>query len=172
MAFQAVVYIFTYFALLPTYNKLGARYALSPSSTSLLVMLLSVTLLIAGSIFLGLSATPPHFVAATCIYTLGAGMPAVMQAYIANLVQKSSLGRLLAIVSLFQVGGKMAASALGPIIINAGIDSGNDNLKGAVFFFAAIVFACSASALGVVALRAGVTTDRAEDMGVVDDNDA
>ena len=169
MAIQAVVYIFTYFVLLPTYNKIGARYGFSPSSTSLLIMLLSVTLLIAGSIFLGLSATAPHFIAATCMYTLGAGMPVVMQTYIANLVQKSSLGRLLAIVSLFQVGGKIAASGLGPIIINAGIDSGNENLKGAIFFFAAIVFAFSASALGMVALRAGVTKSQVEDRGVVGD---
>ena len=112
---------------------------------------------------MGLSATASHFLIATCIYTLGAGMPAVMQAYIANLVQKRSLGRLLATVSLFQVGGKIASSALGPIIINAGIDSDDERLKGAIFFFAAIVFALSASALGLVALRAGVTKGPAED---------
>ncbi|EME48155.1 hypothetical protein DOTSEDRAFT_69931 [Dothistroma septosporum NZE10] len=39
MAIQAVIYIFTYFILLPTYNKLGARYGFSPSSTSLTIML-------------------------------------------------------------------------------------------------------------------------------------
>ncbi|EME48156.1 hypothetical protein DOTSEDRAFT_21864 [Dothistroma septosporum NZE10] len=93
-------------------------------------------------------------------------MPAVMQAYIANLICKASLGRLLAIVSLFQVGGKIAASALGPVIINAGIDSGREELKGAIFFFAAVVFVASAVALGIVALRAVVRRVPEEAVGL------
>lgn len=154
MAFQALIYIFVYFILLPLYTKIGSYCSISPPSTSLLVMLLSVIFLSTGSTLLGLSTNAYNFIAATCVYTLGAGMPSVMQAYIASLVEKSALGRLLAIISLFQVGGKLTASAVGPVIINAGIDSGNERLKGAIFFFAAVVFLFAASGLGVVALRA------------------
>lgn len=168
MAIQAVVYILTYFVLLPGYNRLGARMGFTTSSTSLIIMLLSLAFLEAGSVFLGLSATAAQFIAATCIYTLGAGLPAVIQTYIANLVEKSGLGKVLAMISLFQVAGKVASSGIGPVIISAGIDSGNEQLKGALFLFAALVLLLSGVCLGIVVSRVGIQKHDPEDYSTVD----
>ncbi|CAK4031165.1 MFS general substrate transporter [Lecanosticta acicola] len=169
MAIQAIVYILLYFLLLPACNRLGIRLGYTKSSTSLIIMLLCLVFLEVGSVLLGLSATAVQFIGATCVYTLGAGLPAVVQTYIANLVDKTGLGKVLAIVSLFQVAGKIASSGTGPVIIAAGIDSGNEQLKGALFFFAALVLLFAAASLGIVVFRAGIA--KAEPDGTTENDD-
>lgn len=154
MTVQAIVYVFTYFILLPRSNRLGTRLGFSSSSTALAIMLTCVAFLESGSLLMGLSTSPAQFIGPVCLFALGAGLPSVIQTYIANLVDNASVGRLLAVISLFSVAGKGCATGIGPAIINAGIDSDDERLKGSIFFLAAAVFLLAGLALSIVALRA------------------
>lgn len=120
-------------------------------------MLMSSFILVLGSTLLGLSYTRASFVTAVAIYTLGTGLPVVMQAYISNLVDKGRLARVLSALSMFAVAGKLAATSLGPYIFKLGIDSGKEGLRGFLFFFCAALFLGSIVTVSVVALRARET---------------
>ena len=116
-------------------------------------MVLSSLILITGAILLGLSPTGTAFVIAVVFYTLGAGLPVILQAYIAGLVGQDQVARVLATLSTFAVAGKLAAVSLGPAVFNVGVASDIEALKGLLFFFCALLFVGSITAVGMVASR-------------------
>ena len=114
----------------------------------------SLLVLITGSILLGFSATPIIFFAAMALYTLGSGFQVSTQAYIAGLVDKQRLARILATLSISAAGGKFVASIIFPQIFAAGIESGVEVLKGLPFFVSAGLFVIAGASLSVVVGRA------------------
>lgn len=152
---QALVYCVNYFVLLPGYTFIGGFFRLSSSTISLLIMLGSCLVLIIGSILLGLSATGVTFILAMAVYTLGTGLPTVTQAYISNLVDKDNVASVLAALSTFAIAGKLAATSFGPYIFGLGISSGEDKLKGLLFYFCAILFMGATITISFVVRRRG-----------------
>lgn len=76
-----------------------------------------------------------------------------MQSYISNLVDTKRVGRVLSALSVVSVVGKLLATSLGPFIFGVGIRSGNEEWKGLLFFFSAILFVVAGIATGLVAMR-------------------
>ena len=153
---QAVIFIINYVVLLPSYSRLGQRFAyLSSSHTSLAIMLFSALLLFCGSIAIGFSATVPEFFLGLIVYTLGGGLSIAIQVYVSNLVNKSKLVRTLASLSVATIGGKLLASVLFPMVFAAGLNDGRDWMKGLPMFVSAGLFAVAALAIVAVAVATG-----------------
>lgn len=153
ISLQAIVYTINYLILLPGYTRIGSYLELCSSTTSFSTMILSSLILITGSICLGLSTTGRAFVIAVAFYTLGAGLPVIIQAYIANHVGKDQTARVLATLSTFAVARKLAAVSLGPAVFNAGVASDFEELQGLLFFFCAILFLGAVVAVAIIASR-------------------
>lgn len=116
-------------------------------------MLWQALILTVGATLIGLSDSKIYFFLAMSIYTLGTGLPTVMQAYISNLVDKHHIGRVLSALSVFAVAGKLLATSLGPYIFGYGIQSESEIMKGFLFFLCGVLFVVSGITVGLVALR-------------------
>ena len=160
---QAVLTLVNFSFLLPAYTRLGKSYLGSETATFLTIMIFSSLVLIAGSILLGASATITTFLAALVIYVLGEGLPVATQAYIASLIEKRKLARVLSVLSIATTGGKMVASGIFPKVLGWGLDSGVEILKGLPFFESAVLFLIAAGAIGAVGWRERKSNGKEED---------
>lgn len=157
MTGQAFIYCLVYFVFLPSAQRSSLRRGQSDGQAAFRSMLISVLFLLVGAISLGLSVNPAQFIAAMCIYTLGAGLPTLTHTYIANLrAHARALGNLLSFITYFQVVGKIMAVTLGPWLINKGIDTDNRHLTGVVFFVAAGAVCLAAAMLVLVRVEPGL----------------
>jgi len=87
------------------------------------------------------------------IYLFGEGLPSATQAYIVSLVEKSKVARVLAMLSMASIFGKLAASLLFPKMLALGLDAHVDFLVGLPLFVSAGMFVISAVCVTAVGLR-------------------
>jgi hypothetical protein len=98
----------------PAYNRIGSIYLGSAAYTSFAIMVGSSIVLCAGAVAVGLSSTSAAFLIGMVIYTLGEGTTVAMQAYIASVIGKSFLARVMAALSIAAAGGNAIASGFIP----------------------------------------------------------
>ena len=103
-------------------------------------MSVSCLVLMAGSIVIGFSNSTVIFFLGTILYTLGEGVPVATQAYVASRIGKSRTARVMAMLSIATIIGKITASWLFPKLLAAGLDSHIDKLIGLPFFVSAALF--------------------------------
>jgi hypothetical protein len=139
--------------LLPTYNRLGSTYLGSAAYASFAIMIGSSIVLCGGAVLIGLSSTSAAFLAGMVIYTLGEGISVATQAYIASVIDKSHLARVMAVLSIAAAGGKAIASGLFPQVLALGLDTHVEELVGLPFFVAAGLFVIAGGCVVVVGLR-------------------
>ena len=139
--------------LLPFLNQLAAIHFASPTTGHFAIMAASAILLTLGSICIGFSATPLTFIAAVILYLFGEGLPTATQAFIVTLLEKDKVARVMAVLSMASIGGKLLASLLFPKVLALGLDSGVEALVGMPFFVSAGLFVGAAACVGVVGVR-------------------
>lgn len=141
--------------VLPFLTRLANSHFRSPSTGQFTLMLASALLLILGATAIGLSATPPLFIASVIFYLLGEGLPTATQAFIVTLLPKTKVARVMALLSMASIGGKLLASLLFPKVLAIGLDSGVEVLVGLPFFASAGAFVGAAGCVAVVGWRVG-----------------
>ncbi|MCJ1231381.1 hypothetical protein MMC12_008058 [Toensbergia leucococca] len=153
---QAAITMVNYALLLPFYIRFNTQHlGFSSARTSLIIMLFSTLLLIAGSIVIGFSRTVPIFFLGLVVYTLGGGLSVATQVYISSLTDKDKLARTLAGLSVATIGGKLLASGLFSKILAAGLDDGREWMKGLPLFMSACLFILAGLAIIIVSIRTG-----------------
>ncbi|KAI0202877.1 major facilitator superfamily domain-containing protein [Astrocystis sublimbata] len=110
---RAIVSSILFFVLLPlassyASNKLGA----SPSSQDLTLSTISAILLCIGSVIMALSPSLTTLVAGFSIMTLGSGASISLRAFLSSRVDKSSSGRLFAIIAATSTIGNLVGMPL------------------------------------------------------------
>ncbi len=150
---QAVVMLLNFGLLLPAYNRLGTQYFDSAAYSSFAIMIGSSVVLSGGAVLVGLSSTSAAFMTGMVIYTLGEGINVATQAYIASVISKTYLARVLAVLSIAAAGGKAIASAVFPQVLAIGLDTHIPELIGLPFFVAAGLFVLAGACVIVVRLR-------------------
>ena len=150
---QAVVMLVNFGLLLPTYNRLGTQYFGSAAYASFAIMIGSSIVLCGGAVLVGLSSTSAAFMIGMVTYTLGEGINVATQAYIASVINKTYLARVLAVLSIAAAGGKAVASAVFPQVLAIGLDTHIPELVGLPFFVAAALFILAGACVIVVRLR-------------------
>jgi hypothetical protein len=155
VSIQALIMLLNFAILLPTYSQIGAKYLGTVAKANFTIMISSSVLLTIGSVFIGFSTTALTFILGMIVYTLGAGLPVATQAFVASLMDKSKLARVMAILSIAATGGKVVASGLFPQVLALGLDSGIKMLVGLPFFVAAALFLCAGLCVMIVGLRTG-----------------
>ena len=138
--------------LLPTYDRLGSRYLGSAAYASFAIMIGSSIVLAGGAVLIGLSSASATFLTGMVIYTLGEGLPVATQAYIASVIDKAYLGRVMSVLSIAAAGGKAIASALFPQVLALGLDTHVEVLVGLPFFVAAGLFLIAGACVAAVGL--------------------
>ena len=111
-------------------------------------------MLAVGATITGLSSSAIVFLPAMVAYSLGEGAAVTMQAYVASLIDKSRLARVMGMLSVASIGGKMAASGGFQKILAIGLDTHQANLVGLPFFVAAVLFLIAGTSIVIVAARA------------------
>jgi hypothetical protein len=139
--------------LLPTYNRLGSEYFGSATYGSFAIMIGSSIVLCGGAVLVGFSTTSAAFLVGMVIYTLGEGISVATQAYIASVIDKSYLARIMALLSIAASGGKAIASGLFPQVLAMGLDTHVEELVGLPFFVAAGLYLIAGGCVVVVGLR-------------------
>jgi MFS family permease len=152
---QGFLMLLHFSLLLPFLNQLAASRFASPTTGHFAIMAASAALLMLGSICIGLSATPLAFVAAVMLYLFGEGLPTATQAFIVTLLEKDKVARVMAVLSMASIGGKLLASILFPKVLALGLDSGVEVLVGLPFFVSTGLFVGAAACVGVVGVRGG-----------------
>jgi hypothetical protein len=139
--------------LLPTYHRLGSDYFGSAAYGNFAIMIGSSIVLCGGAVLVGLSSTSAAFLVGMVIYTLGEGISVATQAYIASVIDKSYLARVMAVLSIAASGGKAIASGLFPQVLAIGLDTHVEELVGLPFLVAAGLFLIAGGCVVVVGLR-------------------
>lgn len=139
--------------LLPLYVRFCGRY-FSPSNANLFIACISCLVLAIGATVTGFSSGAAIFLFAMILYTLGEGAAVTIQAYVASLIDQSRLARVMGMLSIASIGGKMAASGGFQEVLAIGLDSHLDNLVGLPFFVAATLFLIAGTSVVIVAARA------------------
>jgi MFS family permease len=168
VACQGFLMLLHFSLLLPFLNRLAVHHLRSPVAAHFTIMLASAALLAAGSLAIGFSSTAPVFVASVVVYLFGEGLPTATQAYIVSLVEKGRVARVMAMLSIASIGGKLVASIAFPEVLALGLDAGGV-LVGLPFFVAAGFFAGAAGCVLVVGVRVGVVKERKGVEGEVGD---
>ncbi|MCJ1358692.1 MAG: hypothetical protein MMC33_008692 [Icmadophila ericetorum] len=150
---QAVIMLVNFSILLPLYVRVCGQY-FSPSNASLFIVYISCLVLAVGATITGLSSSAIVFLPAMVAYSLGEGAAVTMQAYVASLIDKSRLARVMGMLSVASIGGKMAASGGFQKILAIGLDTHQANLVGLPFFVAAVLFLIAGTSIVIVAARA------------------
>jgi MFS family permease len=153
VSFQALVLLLNFGLLLPTYNRLGSMYFGSAAYASFAIMIGSSIVLSGGAVLVGLSNTSAAFLLGMVIYTLGEGIIVATQAYIASVIGKSYLARVMAVLSIAAAGGKAIASGLFPQVLALGLDTHIEELVGLPFFVAAGLFLIAGGCVVIVRFR-------------------
>ena len=139
--------------LLPAYNRIGSKYLGSTTYTSFAIMIGSSIVLSGGAVLIGLSSASSAFLIGMVIYTLGEGLSVATQAYIASVIDKSYLARVMSVLSIAATSGKAIASALFPQVLALGLDTHVEVLVGLPFFVAAGLFLLAGGCVSAVGLR-------------------
>lgn len=150
---QAFVLLLNFGLLLPGYNRVGSKYLGSATYTSFAIMVGSSIVLCAGAVAVGLSSTSAAFLIGMAFYTLGEGITVATQAYIASVIGKSFLARVMAVLSIAAAGGKAVASGLFPQVLALGLDTHVEELVGLPFFVAAGLFLIAGGCVLAVGVR-------------------
>ena len=153
LSVQALVILLNFGLLLPTYNRLSSEYFGSAAYGSFAIMIGSSIVLCGGAVLVGLSTTSATFLVGMVIYTLGEGISVATQAYIASVIDKSYLARIMALLSIAASSGKAIASGLFPQVLAIGLDTHVEELVGLPFFVAAGLFLIAGGCVVVVGLR-------------------
>lgn len=153
LSIQALVMLLNFGLLLPTYNRLGSEYFGSAAYGSFAIMIGSSIVLCGGAVLVGLSTTSAAFLVGMVIYTLGEGISVATQAYVASVIDKSYLARVMVVLSIAASGGKAIASGLFPQVLAIGLDTHVEELVGLPFFVAAGLFLIAGGCVVVVGLR-------------------
>jgi hypothetical protein len=153
LSIQALVMLLNFGLLLPTYNRLGSEYFGSTAYGSFTIMIGSSIVLCGGAVLVGLSTTSAAFLVGMVIYTLGEGISVATQAYVASVIDKSYLARVMVVLSIAASGGKAIASGLFPQVLAIGLDTHVEELVGLPFFVAAGLFLIAGGCVVVVGLR-------------------
>lgn len=140
LSVQAFVLLLNFGLLLPSYNRIGSKYLGSAAYASFAIMICSSIVLSGGAVVVGLSSTSAAFLIGMVIYTLGEGISVATQAFIASVIGKSYLARVMAVLSIAAAGGKAIASGLFPQVLALGLDTHVEELVGLPFFVAAALF--------------------------------
>ena len=146
---QAFVMLANFCVLLPFYTKICTKYVQS-ENTNLIIMSVSCLVLTTGSIIIGISGSTVPFFLGTVLYTLGEGVPAATQAYVASRIGNSRIARVMAMLSVATIIGKITAAGLFPKLLAAGLDSHVDILVGLPFFVSAALFLFAGMCIFVV----------------------
>lgn len=139
--------------LLPAYNRLGTKHFGSATYASFAIMTGSSVVLCCGSVLVGLSSSSAVFLIGMVVYTLGEGMPVATQAYIASIIDKGYLARVMAMLSMASAGGKAIASAVFPQVLAIGLDTHIKELVGLPFFVASGLYLAAGGCVLLVGLR-------------------
>jgi hypothetical protein len=134
LSVQALVLLLNFGLLLPTYTRLGSNYFGSAAYASFAIMIGSSIVLSGGAVLVGFSSTSAAFLVGMVIYTLGEGISVATQAYIASVIGKPYLARVMAVLSIAAAGGKAIASGLFPQVLALGLDTHIEELIGLPFF--------------------------------------
>jgi hypothetical protein len=152
VSLQGILLLIYFSVMLPNINSAAARQ-LGAKTAHFAIMACSSMILTAGALCIGLSNTSATFIAGVVLYLFGEGLPSATQAYIVSLVEKSKVARVLAMLSMASIFGKLAASILFPRMLALGLDSHVEFLVGLPLFVSAGMFVVSASCVAVVGLR-------------------
>lgn len=110
-SFQAGVSIITLLAALPTASScLRGRRAYTAFRTDLLLARISFTFVTAGLFLLGFAPSIGIFLTGLFIFTLGAGLDALLQSLLASLVPSTAIARLFTVTSIVQTVTMLAAA--------------------------------------------------------------
>lgn len=153
LSIQALVTLLNFGLLLPIYNRLGSDYFGSAVYASFAIMIGSSIVLCGGAVLIGLSTTSVAFLVGMVIYTLGEGISVATQAYVASVIDKSYLARVMAVLSTAASGGKAIALGLFLQVLAIGLDTQVEELVGLPFFVAAGLFLIARGCVVVVGLR-------------------
>jgi MFS family permease len=162
---QGFLMLLHFSLLLPWLTRFAASYFSDPLTGQFAVMLLSALLLILGSMSIGLSASPLAFVASVLLYLLGEGLPTATQAFVVTLLPRDRVARLMALLSVASIAGKLCASLGFPWVLAKGLDSGVEVLVGLPFFVSAGLFVGAAGCVGVVGWRVRKGPEKEEEEG-------
>ena len=157
VSIQAVVMLANFGLLLPTYTRLGTRHLGSATRASFAIMIASAAVLTGGAMLVGLSATSAAFLVGMVVYTLGEGLTVATQAYIASVVDRTYLARVMATLAVAAAGGKAIASAGFPVVLAKGLDTNVRGLIGLPFFVAAGLFVVAGACVVVVGIRSSAS---------------
>ena len=169
---QAVVMLLNFGLLLPTYNRLGTQYLGSAAYASFTIMIGSSIVLTVGAVLVGLSSTAVAFMVGMVVYTLGEGINVATQAYIASVIDKTYLARVLAVLSIAAAGGKAIASAVFPQVLAIGLDTHVEELVGLPFFVAAGLFLLAGGCVVIVGLKTKNSSGKDTSSSSTEQNDS
>ena len=112
-SFQAGVSIIALLAALPTASSwLRCRKAYTAFGTDLLLARVSFTFVTAGLFLLGLAPSISIFLTGLFIFTLGAGLDALLQSLLASLVPPTAIARLFTVTSIVQTVAMLIAAPI------------------------------------------------------------
>jgi MFS family permease len=153
--------------LLPLYTRLGTKYLGSARNASFAIMIGSSLVLAAGAVMTGMSSTAPVFILGMVVYTAGEGLTVAINAYIATVIKKAYLARVMAMVSIAATSGKAIASAVFPQVLAIGLDTHIDELVGLPFLVASALFLMA----GACVIIAGLSTRQRSEAAVIESID-
>lgn len=163
LSVQAVVMLINYWILLPSYTRLGTKYLGSGKNASFAIMIGSSLVLAIGAVITGLSSTASVFLFGMIIYTAGEGVTVAINAYIASVIEKGFLARVMSVVAIAATGGKAIASGFFPQVLAIGLDTHVDELVGLPFLVAAGLFLVAGASVAVAGGVGIAGKDRSRD---------
>ncbi|KAH8816606.1 major facilitator superfamily domain-containing protein [Xylogone sp. PMI_703] len=153
VSMQGFLMLVHFSIVLPFLNHVAVSKLGSPGSAHFVIMVGSCLLLTFGSLLIGFSNTGPTFISGVVVYLFGEGLPTATQAYIVSLVEKASVARVMATLSMASIFGKLGASLLFPKLLALGVDSHSNIWLGLPLYFSAGLFVASALCVSIVGLR-------------------
>jgi len=152
------ILLLIYFSLiLPVLNRAAALWLGSSGAAHFSIMAVSSILLAVGAVSIGLASSSRIFVLSVVLYLFGEGMPTATQAYIVSVIDKASVARVMASLSVASIGGKLVASILFPMLLAAGLNLHQNVWIGLPFFVCAGLFVVSAGCVAIVGMILRVT---------------
>lgn len=139
-SFQAGVSIITLLAALPTASSwLRRRKSFTPFRTDVLLARVSFALVTAGLFLLGLAPSIVLFLTGLFIFTLGAGLDALLQSLLASLVPPTAIARLFTVTSIVQTVSMLVAAPLLAGLYRWGLQQAGDAWIGSPFMCCGII---------------------------------
>ncbi|KAK3060745.1 hypothetical protein LTS18_007783 [Coniosporium uncinatum] len=134
VSMEGILLLIHFSLILPVLNRAAALWLGSSGAAHFTIMDVSSIFSAVGAISIGLACSSGAFVLSVVLYLFDEGMPTATQAYIVSVIDKASVARVMASLSVASIGGKLVASISFPTLLAAGLNLHQNVWIGLPFF--------------------------------------